>query len=113
MPLLANRSNWPRPRRARAGPRTRSNNETSAERILLRVADLLAVRGFEQTSIRDTCTLAGLAAPFSTNFFRSKEGLSDAVIKQTCQHFSAQLSAALDSRLSFRDECGHQSADEC
>lgn len=76
-----------------ANPRRQRGN--SAESILIAAVGLFALKGFDQTSIGEICTAAGVTRPTIYYFYGSKEGLFRAVMKRARHHFRDRVLKAV------------------
>lgn len=79
---------------------TRSN---SAARILDAALTLFAQKGYEATSTREICELAGITKPTLYYFYKSKEGVYRALIAEADKEFSRILQLGLGSGGTLRD----------
>lgn len=83
-----------------------ANAHSRNERLILKCAvELFAVKGFDETSIRDICTLSGVSRPVLYYYFESKNGLIAAVVQGICRHLRSVLLKARDQETSLREQC--------
>jgi AcrR family transcriptional regulator len=77
----------------------------SRARILQAALSLFSERGYEATSTREICELAGITKPTLYYFYRSKEGVYRALIEDGDRQFHELLEQALASNGTFRERC--------
>src|SRR5688572_25482713 len=75
---------------------------TSAERILSTALDLFAMRGYDATSVREICEVAGITKPTLYHFFGSKDGVLEALVQGGFEQFRHLVQGAIDTRGPFR-----------
>jgi AcrR family transcriptional regulator len=74
-----------------------------AEEILQAAVGLFARKGFEATSTREIVEAAGVTKPMLYYYFKSKEGLCEAVLARFLSQFYSRLRAVIDEQRSPRD----------
>jgi AcrR family transcriptional regulator len=74
-----------------------------AEEILQAAVGLFARKGFEATSTREIVEAAGVTKPMLYYYFKSKEGLCEAVLDRFLSQFYARLRAVIDEPREPRD----------
>jgi AcrR family transcriptional regulator len=74
-----------------------------AEEILQAAVGLFARKGFEATSTREIVEAAGVTKPMLYYYFKSKEGLCEAVLSRFLSQFNARLRAVIDEPRPPRD----------
>ncbi|HXY37083.1 MAG TPA: TetR/AcrR family transcriptional regulator [Planctomycetaceae bacterium] len=74
-----------------------------AEEILQAAVGLFARKGFEATSTREIVEAAGVTKPMLYYYFKSKEGLCEAVLTRFLSPFYARLRAVIDEPRPPRD----------
>ncbi len=79
----------------------------SADVILSAAKELFASKGFQQTSIRDICSAAGITRPVLYYFYKNKIGLFRAVMDKARQHFAEYFVSAAQEHPHFRQQCVH------
>jgi AcrR family transcriptional regulator len=72
---------------------SRTDGNSTRERILRAAADLLAASGGEPVSTRAVCAAAGIGAPTLYHYFGDKEGLFDAVVAYGFERYLAEKRA--------------------
>jgi TetR/AcrR family transcriptional regulator len=75
---------------------------TSTERILSTALDLFAVRGYDATSVREICEVAGITKPTLYHFFGSKDGVLQALVQGGFEQFRRMVQVAIDTPGTFR-----------
>ena len=76
---------------------------TSTERILSTSLDLFAIKGYDATSVREICEMAGITKPTLYHFFGNKDGVLQALVQTGFQQFRALVNTAMDTPGSFKD----------
>jgi AcrR family transcriptional regulator len=74
----------------------------SSARILDAALTLFSERGYEATSTREICELAGITKPTLYYFYESKEGIYRALVRSAMAEFLALVETGLSSRGDFR-----------
>jgi AcrR family transcriptional regulator len=74
-----------------------------AEGILQAAVGLFARKGFEATSTREIVEAAGVTKPMLYYYFKSKEGLCEAVLTRFLSQFYARLRTVIDEPRPPRD----------
>ena len=74
-----------------------ANEVRSADRILRSALDLFSHKGYDATSVREICEAARITKPTLYHFYKSKEGLYQALVEGTLQEFRQALFAELDA----------------
>jgi AcrR family transcriptional regulator len=74
-----------------------------AEDILQAAVGLFARKGFEATSTREIVEAAGVTKPMLYYYFKSKEGLCEAVLTRFLSQFYARLRTVIDEPRPPRD----------
>jgi AcrR family transcriptional regulator len=74
-----------------------------AEEILQAAVRLFARKGFEATSTREIVEAAGVTKPMLYYYFKSKEGLCEAILTRFLSQFHSRLAAAIDDVREPRD----------
>ena len=76
----------------------------SRVRILEAALSLFSEKGYEATSTREICELAGITKPTLYYFYKSKEGVYRALIEDGDRQFRAVLEQGLSSAGTLRDK---------
>lgn len=76
----------------------------SASRILDAALQLFSKKGYEATSTREICELAGITKPTLYYFFESKEGVYRALVRAAFQEYEGIVEAGLTAPGSLRDK---------
>ena len=71
------------------------NRQEQRERILAAAWDLFAEQGFDEVTVADVATAAGVARATVFNHFESKQGLVEALTVQNLGFYTQMLEAAL------------------
>ena len=79
-----------------------SHEPNSSARILGAALALFSEKGYDATSTREICELAGITKPTLYYFYESKEGIYRALLKDTLSEFSSIVEDALNSRPDLR-----------
>lgn len=61
------------------------------DRILKSALDLFSTKGYDGTSVREICEAAGIAKPSLYHFYRSKEGVYQALVDETLASYRSEL----------------------
>jgi TetR/AcrR family transcriptional regulator len=75
----------------------------SAEEILQAAVRLFARKGFEATSTREIVEAAGVTKPMLYYYFKSKEGLCEAILNRFLSQFYSRLRLVIDEPRPPRD----------
>jgi TetR/AcrR family transcriptional regulator len=75
----------------------------SAEEILQAAVRLFARKGFEATSTREIVEAAGVTKPMLYYYFKSKEGLCEAILNRFLSQFYSRLRQVIDEPRPPRD----------
>jgi AcrR family transcriptional regulator len=79
------------------------SESNSSARILDAALTLFAERGYEATSTREICEQAGITKPTLYYFYKSKEGIFRALIRNAMSDFSALVAEGLTSNGCLRE----------
>jgi AcrR family transcriptional regulator len=81
----------------------RADGETTRARILTTALDLFRRRGFDETTMRDIATGAGVSLGAAYHYFRSKEEIAIAFYRELQQHHAEDARRALVGARSLRE----------
>lgn len=77
--------------------RIAKQQENSSARILDAALQLFSQHGYEGTSTREICELAGITKPTLYYFFESKEGVYRALVEKAFQEYTSIVESALSA----------------
>ncbi len=77
--------------------RIAKQQENSSARILDAALRLFSEHGYEGTSTREICELAGITKPTLYYFFESKEGVYRALVEKAFQEYTSIVESALSA----------------
>ncbi|HEX6880224.1 MAG TPA: TetR/AcrR family transcriptional regulator [Terriglobales bacterium] len=77
--------------------RITKQQENSSARILDAALQLFSQYGYEGTSTREICELAGITKPTLYYFFESKEGVYRALVEKAFQEYASIVESALSA----------------
>jgi TetR/AcrR family transcriptional regulator len=80
-----------------------STGPNSSARILDAALSLFSAKGYEATSTREICGLAGITKPTLYYFYKSKEGIYRALIREAMNKFESVVETGLSSSGSLRE----------
>lgn len=80
-------------------------NDNSSVRILDSALQLFSEKGYEATSTREICELAGITKPTLYYFYKSKEGVYRELVRRTMSELMVLIDRTLDASGGFREKC--------
>lgn len=83
---------------------TMHHTGNSSKRILDAALQLFSKKGYEGTSTREICELAGITKPTLYYFFQSKEGIYRALVQEAFQEYTSLIDAGLSAGTSLREQ---------
>jgi AcrR family transcriptional regulator len=81
-----------------------SQRSPSEQRFLCSALELFSEKGYEGTSVRQICDLAGITRPSLYHFFNSKEGIYRALIEDAAREFQLQIERGLAQGPTLRQQ---------
>ncbi|HYH00603.1 MAG TPA: TetR/AcrR family transcriptional regulator [Terriglobales bacterium] len=81
-----------------------NNEPNSSRRILDAALQLFSEKGYEATSTREICELAGITKPTLYYFYKSKEGVYRELVRNTLHELTDPVDAALSTPGPLREK---------